>query len=52
MVVNRRAVLMEPDAPCEQFSPAIGRCAGSHNAGRPCEQGWQWPQLGMNTMTT
>ena len=39
-------------APDSSEPATLARKPGSHNAGRPPAQGRQWPQLGMNTITT
>jgi len=39
-------------APDSSVPAPFATAPGSHSAGRPSAQGMQWPQLGMNTMTT
>ena len=39
-------------APDNRMPAPSAAALGSHRADRPMAQGWQWPQLGMNTTTT
>src|SRR6218665_1920880 len=47
-VLRRRRRLSPP----KRVPLPLASAAGSHNAGRPCMQGMQWPQLGTNISTT